>query len=224
MARLKNVEAQHPPHQEQRDYGDDDVAHPLAGGLRFSAVLHEGIIAGCIGEPAYLDRKISEIDLLRATLSGCLSSWGSPFASKRRRRCSFSTSTRLTGWKLSWRAYRWGLRRADSRSPSRYELDLSRPGDLTAPWLTPAQLRRNMLLPRRIRSGSTRGPATEHGRRYLVSLVPYPKHTPAPCWQSGCSWPRLFVIEAFPESEFAFVYLAFCSHTSLGPRRLRTTH
>jgi hypothetical protein len=42
----QDVQAQHPPDQEEGDHGHDDVAKPLAHGLWLSAVFHTLTLAG----------------------------------------------------------------------------------------------------------------------------------------------------------------------------------
>jgi hypothetical protein len=41
----KNVQAQHPPDEKERDHGHDHIPNPLAGGLWLGAVFHTSRVA-----------------------------------------------------------------------------------------------------------------------------------------------------------------------------------
>jgi len=53
----KNVQAQHPPDEKQRDHGHDDIANPLAGGLWLRAVFHASTVAGWMPTASRYKRK-----------------------------------------------------------------------------------------------------------------------------------------------------------------------
>ena len=65
--RSENVNAQHPPHEEQGDDGHDDIADPLPGGLWFGGVFHGDMVAGWGRKGSNVWPKISCVRYLQKT-------------------------------------------------------------------------------------------------------------------------------------------------------------